>query len=149
MPYNDLRRGRYSEPSREYLITAVVNNRAPVLADFLAARLLIHVMREMELRGDLRWLAWVIMPDHLHGLVALGGNGELSRQVGRLKAASAARINRVRGVTGRFWQPGFHDRALRREDDRCAVARYIVANPLRRGLVTRIGDYPHWDSVWL
>ena len=29
------------------------------------------------------------------------------------------------------------------------VARYIVANPLRAGLVERVGDYPYWDAVWL
>ncbi|MFV3290267.1 transposase, partial [Pseudomonas sp. NY11955] len=29
------------------------------------------------------------------------------------------------------------------------VARYIVANPIRAGLVSRVGDYPHWDAVWL
>jgi putative transposase len=48
-----------------------------------------------------------------------------------------------------LWQPGYFDRALRKEDDRLAVARYLVANPLRAGIVQRIGDYPHWDSVWL
>ena len=36
---------------------------------------------------------------------------------------------------GPLWQPGFYDRALRREDDRKAVARYILTNPLRAGLV--------------
>jgi len=30
-----------------------------------------------------------------------------------------------------------------------ATARYIVANPLRAGLVERLGDYPLWDAVWL
>jgi len=29
------------------------------------------------------------------------------------------------------------------------MARYIVANPLRAGLVERIGDYPLWDATWL
>jgi hypothetical protein len=29
------------------------------------------------------------------------------------------------------------------------VARYIVANPLRAGLVEHLGDYPLWDAVWL
>ncbi|MES9878966.1 MAG: transposase, partial [Candidatus Sedimenticola sp. 1PA] len=29
------------------------------------------------------------------------------------------------------------------------LARYIVANPLRGGLVESIGDYPHWDAMWL
>ena len=35
------------------------------------------------------------------------------------------------------------------EDDLFAVARYIVANPVRAGLVERIGDYPFWDSAFL
>ncbi len=30
-----------------------------------------------------------------------------------------------------------------------AIARYIVANPLRAGLVKKLGDYPYWDSIWL
>jgi hypothetical protein len=29
------------------------------------------------------------------------------------------------------------------------AARYLVANPLRPGLVERIGDYPYWNAVWL
>ncbi len=29
------------------------------------------------------------------------------------------------------------------------VARNIVANPLRNGLVKSVRDYPHWDAIWL
>jgi len=29
------------------------------------------------------------------------------------------------------------------------MARYIVMNPKRAGLVERVGDYPHWDAIWL
>ncbi|PJA25166.1 MAG: IS200/IS605 family transposase, partial [Alphaproteobacteria bacterium CG_4_10_14_0_2_um_filter_63_37] len=28
-------------------------------------------------------------------------------------------------------------------------ARYLVANPLRKGLVEEIGQYPHWDAIWV
>jgi hypothetical protein len=28
------------------------------------------------------------------------------------------------------------------------MVRYIVGNPLRAGLVTGLGDYPHWDTQW-
>ncbi|MFB6261862.1 MAG: transposase, partial [Thiohalorhabdaceae bacterium] len=60
------------------------------------------------------------------------------------------RINAQRNLPGSpVWQPGFHDRAIRREEDLEAVARYVVANPLRAGLVDRIADYPHWDAAWL
>ncbi|MNO00306.1 hypothetical protein D3C81_2201730 [compost metagenome] len=68
----------------------------------------------------------------------------------RLKSRSAIAINRLTGNIGRpLWQRGFHDHALRREEDLAAVARYVVANPLRAKLVPRLGDYPHWDAVWL
>ena len=29
------------------------------------------------------------------------------------------------------------------------ASRYVVANPLRAGLVERIGDYPYWNAVWI
>ena len=35
------------------------------------------------------------------------------------------------------------------DEDLVAVARYIVANPVRAGLVKNVRDYPHWDAVWL
>jgi len=69
--------------------------------------------------------------------------------VARMKSASGVQANRVMGRSGPVWEPAFHDRALRREDDMRSVARYIVANPLRAGLVDRIGDYPFWDCIWL
>ena len=46
-------------------------------------------------------------------------------------------------------QRGFHDRAIRKQDDLVAVARYIVANPLRAGIVDSIRNYPLWDAKWL
>jgi len=89
------------------------------------------------------------MPDHFHWLMEQGDSSKLSTTVRNVKAHSARKINRSLKRTGPLWQPGFYDRAIRREEDIAAVARYIVANPLRAGLVDRIGDYPLWDAVWL
>jgi len=78
------------------------------------------------------------------------GDLTLSRLVGAMKRHSARRINELNRVAGRcVWQRGFHDHALRGDESVPAVARYIVANPLRSGLVNRIGDYSLWDAVWL
>lgn len=38
---------------------------------------------------------------------------------------------------------------MRREDDLRAAARYIIMNPVRAGLVEKVGDYPLWDAIWL
>jgi putative transposase len=143
-----LRKGRHSEPGRIYLLTTVVRARQPLFSDMTSARLLIQ---ELRLAHDCRLassLAWVVMPDHLHWLVQLG-DSDLDSLMRQVKSRSAMAINRARGMTGAIWQEGFHDRALRKEEDVRAAARYVVANPLRAGLVTRLGDYPFWDAVWL
>lgn len=90
------------------------------------------------------------MPDHAHWLVELAGTDSLSNTIGTLKKAIATPVNVSRNCVGqKLWQAGFHDHALRIEDDVIVIARYIVANPVRVGLVTRVGDYPWWNAVWI
>jgi REP element-mobilizing transposase RayT len=139
----DLRKGRVSLAGQVYHITTVTLDRSPVFLDLRPARLLVNALRETQARDAATTLAFVIMPDHLHWLLHLGTGVSLSHVVGSVKSVTAHRIGR------RVWQDGFHDHALRPEEDLAEVARYIVANPLRAGLVERVGEYPHWDAVWL
>jgi len=88
------------------------------------------------------------MPDHLHGLFALGDTTELSSLMRRVKGQSSHRIGQLAGRHG-LWQKGFHDHAARRDEDIQNLARYVVANPLRAGLVNRLADYPLWDAIYL
>jgi putative transposase len=143
----DLRKGRYSEPGYTYLLTAIIHNRRPVFAEWQIGRLLVAEMRAAEACGLVQTLAWVVMPDHLHWLVTLQ-SGELPALMQGIKGRSAITINRALGIRGQLWQKGFHDHALRQDEDLQAAARYIVANPLRAGLVKQIGDYPLWDAIW-
>ncbi len=149
MPYSDLRMGRYSEPGREYLVTTVTHQRQPWFTDLYVGRLLVKEMQRLQEEGNAIWLAWVIMPDHFHALLSLSGVSPLGDVMNKLKGRSARAINSHAGRTGPFWQRSFHDHALRTEEDRKEIARYVVTNPLRAGIVGRLGDYPHWDSVWL
>jgi len=68
---------------------------------------------------------------------------DLSKVVGRVKSLTARDIGRS------MWQSGLPDHALRREEDIRSAARYIVANPVRPGLVDGIGLDPHRDAIWL
>ena len=144
-----LRRGRVSLPHQVYLVTTATRQRQPVFLDFRAACAACRCFEDRALLGEARMLAWVLMPDHGHWLLQMGECMPLERVVSRLKAASGVRANRMLARAGPLWEPAFHDRALRCEDDLFAVARYIVANPVRAGLVERIGDYPFWDSAFL
>ena len=83
------------------------------------------------------------MPDHVHWLLMLQ-QGSIGQSVQNIK-----RLSSYQHKTTIPWQRGFFDRAIREAEDERTIARYIVANPLRAGLVTSLSDYPHWDAIWL
>jgi REP element-mobilizing transposase RayT len=140
--YADLRRGRHSRAQQIYHITTVTLGRYPFFTDLYRGRLLVRQLMQLQAEGIAHTLCFVVMPDHLHWLMVLHKGG-LSDAVRTLKARTAQRS------AARLWQPNFHDHALRNEEDLRVTARYIVANPIRAGLVSRIGDYPLWDAAWL
>lgn len=85
--------------------------------------------------------AWIIMPDHVHGLLWLTSEGErgeagrprpaLSEIVRALKSFSACRINEWRGTTGRVWQRSYYEHIVRDEHDLLRIRAYIAENPTR------------------
>jgi len=149
MPYADLLKGRISMVGQVYLVTTVTHRRIRWFDNLDCSRLLVTEMRLLHETHVLQSLAWVIMPDHLHWLLALGEGSALGETMRRLKGRSAKSINRSSHKNGSVWQHGYHEHALRAEEDIADVARYIVANPLRAGLVTSLADYPLWDAAWL
>ena len=146
-----LRQGRVSIGGQAYHVTARCLPDTAPFADFPSACAASRAFALAAERSNVVLLAWVLMPDHAHWLIELGANGNLSKAVAALKRDSASAVNAVnepaRGAS--LWQSGFHDRAIRADEDKLPAARYVVANPLRAGLVDRLGDYPFWDAVWL
>ena len=143
-----LRCGRYAESNRIYLLTTNTFRRTPVFESFTLGRLVVNQFRIAQHQGIAKSLAWVVMPDHFHWLVELQ-QGSLGDLMQKTKSLSTKAVNQSTGRKMTLWQKGFHDRSLRREEDLVKVARYVVANPLRAGLVEKLGDYPLWDAKWV
>ncbi|MEY3873268.1 MAG: hypothetical protein RLZZ296_2263 [Pseudomonadota bacterium] len=139
----DLRNGRFSQPGGVYLVTTVTRDRLPVFKCFSSARCVVHTLQTEHAAGRAMTLAFVVMPDHLHWLLTLGSSVSLSQVVRTVKSVVAHHLG------GRVWQQGFHDHAVRAEEDLLAMGRYIVNNPVRSGLVSKAGHYSHWDAVWV
>ncbi|HKJ95316.1 MAG TPA: transposase [Gammaproteobacteria bacterium] len=143
-----LRIGRHSEANRLYLVTTVTYDRRPLFRELHLGRVVVRALMGEMLRTET--VCYVVMPDHVHWLLQLKPAASLSSVIQRVKSVTAHRLRRMPGASrGPVWQKGFHDHALRHDEDVKAVARYVVANPLRAGLVERIGAYPLWDAMWL
>jgi REP element-mobilizing transposase RayT len=138
--------GRRSEPGTWFSITTVAHRRRPVFAQPPACGALIRELHAVGLGQD-RSLAWVVMPEHLHWLLELGG-AQLPVVTQALKSRSARAVNAATGGSGPVWQAGYYDRRIRGEADLLGQARYILENPVRRGLVGRIEDYPAAWCAW-
>jgi REP element-mobilizing transposase RayT len=149
MSYDNLRTGRCSIAGQFYMVTIVTAGRHPWFVDFSLARCVIAEMRHAHAGGLIDSLAWVLMPDHLHWLFQLGDAGSLARVMQSFKGRSARAINLLDARQRTIWQRGYHDHALRADEDVRGVARYLAANPVRAGLVEQVGEYSHWDAVWV
>lgn len=128
-----LRAGRFSQPGRIYHLTAVTHERQPIFQDWRTGRFLVHEFRRAQEAGFATSIAWVVMPDHFHWLVELH-SGDLPKLVQSTKSRCTRLINQKRGHCAAVWQKGYFDRALRREEDLKAAARYIIATLCVPGL---------------
>jgi len=91
----------------------------------------------------------VVMPDHVHMIFTplvneqAGEVYSLGEIMDAIKGASAHKINRQLGRTGKVWQTESFDRVLRSSEKLDEKIQYTLDNPVRKGLVSACGEY-HW-----
>lgn len=127
-------------------ITIPTAGHQPQFADWALAAEACRVMSAPAQWQRSQLVAWVLMPDGWHGLVALGGFDDLDACVRRLKRRSTRVLSARHPGLGGLWASDFQATHV---DDERESARRLVMTPVRAGLVPRIGDYPFWDARWL
>ena len=84
-------------------------------------------------------LAYCFMPDHAHLLIeGKRDSSNALRFISRAKQFSGFHYQQRQGQ--RLWQRYGHEHVLRGDEDTRRVARYILSNPIRGGLVERAKD---------
>lgn len=89
---------------------------------------------------------YCLMPDHQHFIVTgTCGNADLWKTVVTYKQKTGfwMSVNRA----GMKWQKDFYDHIIRRKSDVAAQVRYILDNPVRKGLVSSWREYPFKGSI--
>jgi REP element-mobilizing transposase RayT len=88
---------------------------------------------------------FVIMPDHIHLFVRMGGDSRLSDFIRLLKQSLTSVLRDQCEVSGDIWQPGFFDRLLRHSENYSEKWHYVRENPVRAELVAAAEDWP-WQG---
>ncbi len=101
---------------------------------------------------------WVVMPNHLHGIIMItdcrggsrtGGMGRggsrtaptgsdqpkrkpLGRLIGAFKTVSTKRVNQIHNTPGaKLWQRNYYEHIIRNENELNRIRAYIAQNPAK------------------
>jgi putative transposase len=146
-PVARLRTFEYRGPYR-YFVTICVRNRASVFVNDGAIACVLLQLQHTSVGCGFAVIAYCFMPDHLHLLIEGATGAADFREFMRLfKQRSSFQWKRSCG--GDLWQRGYYDHVLREDEDIIGVARYVLANPVRAGLVEDPTTYPFLGSFAL
>ncbi len=117
---------------------------------FAASRWAVFCLRMLEgvaARRRALVFAYCFMPDHVHLVVQITGDGSVVDFVKEFKQRTGYAFKRATGRS--LWQRSYFDHVLRGDEDLVAACRYVFANPVRAGLVDRADGYVFSGSlVW-
>jgi putative transposase len=128
-----------------YFVTTCTAYRRPIFTDASIANDAYERVRHVSREFQFAILVYCFMPDHAHLLlIAQSERSDLKRFMKKAKQVTGFHYRRQHGKE--LWQPGYHDRILRRDETTLSVARYILENPIRAGLAKELGEWPSAGS---
>jgi REP element-mobilizing transposase RayT len=130
---------------RQYFLTFCTNSRRRCFVTHDAVASVRTQIERAAAEQDIALLAYCYMPDHVHFLAeGKAENSDCRQFIARGKQYSA--YHYTAKCKHRLWQRYGYEHTLRSDEAAISVARYILENPVRAGLVTRIEDYPYSGS---
>jgi REP element-mobilizing transposase RayT len=127
-------------------VTVCTDNKEQIFDSELNAKIVIDEL--LKAAKDLRFriLCYCLMPDHLHIIVSPGESAlTLSKFLNIFKGRTTAVFRESRDLR-KIWQKSAFDHVIRTEEDLRAIIEYIMNNPVRKGIVEKVDDYPYSES---
>ena len=145
-----------------YFVTIVTWQREMLFGDVVDGEMVLNEMGQIVrnewectpiIRREVELGAYVVMPNHLHGIVIINDSGNIStvgatgrsplrprgpkpKSLGAIiagfKSSVTKRINTLHNSPGvPVWQRNYHDRIIRNEREMSRIWDYIESNPAR------------------
>ena len=136
----------YRTPDLPCFVTIATKRKQPIFSQRDTAENFVALLRAICNENNMPLYAYCVMPDHAHLLLSASETKGIIEFVREVKSRST-KLAWQHGYRGAIWQRSFYDHFLRRDEDCLVVARYIVDNPVRKGIVEHWGDYPFSGSL--
>ena len=134
------------EGGKAYFITCNTKDGRKVFLSKEIVDTNLKVLKETGEKNGFEVIIYCFMPDHLHILTV--GNESISNLITfikRYKQISGFAYKKETGLN--LWQKSYYDHILRKEESISEIARYIIENPVRKGIVNNVRDYPFSGSL--
>ena len=139
-----------------YFVTLCLQDRLPLFGRCMDEKVGLTAIGEIaheewrrssEVRKEVTFDTWILMPDHLHGIVAISADRRergidgrsrspyaksLGSFVAGFKASTTRRLRDQHLHPGcNLWQRGYYERIIRNDDELHRFRKYISENPAR------------------
>jgi len=131
-----------------YFITACAHMQQNLFQRDQVARLMAATLLKYRDAGEFELHEYVVMPNHIHLLLSVKPEQQLSRVIQLIKGGFSHSLRENGMVMRTVWERRYYDRRVRDANEFAEFAHYIRENPVRKGLVERAEDYPY-SSVGL
>ena len=139
-----LRKSRTSYSYALYLVSTAKAKGADRLDNPISFAVMVSEISRLEREGVWEVPALVAMPTHLHMIVRLGRDQDLSHAMKLFKGRTAHKINEQNQTSGSIWYKGFHDRLIRDAENLSGYYNYLLKNPVKASLCSSPDDYPYF-----
>ncbi len=126
--------------------TLCVKNRYPVFTATEIVDTCVNALKETLDKYDCENWIYVFMPDHVHLVLEGKSDGsDVLRAIALFKQKTGYCFSRFSPETK--WQKSSYDHIHRKDEDLTKHIRYILNNPVRKGLCREWNEYPFKGSL--
>jgi len=132
---------RYDLENCSYFVTTKTIRNKPYFRDHHLAELFVENLYSCREKYKFLLLAFVLMPEHFHALIAPQTGYTISGVMQKIKSLFVKRLREEMNWSGTFWQKSFYDFVIYREEKLLEKIDYTLQNPVRKGIVENPEDY--------
>ena len=134
-------------PMTTYFITMCAHMQQNLFQRDEVAEIMVATFRKYRDAGEFELHEYVVMPNHIHLLLSLNDHQRLSRVIQLIKGGFSHSL-REHGIVFRaVWEQRYYDRQVRDANEFAEFSQYIWQNPVRKGLVENVEDYPYSSAT--